>query len=322
VPQERMTLRGSDRHFLQVAFSPDSKLLAAGQQDGTIKIWEMPAGTEWYTHPARPVSDVDFSAAVLGLSFNPKGDTLAWTSGKSVVLFDVHAKRVKGTLDGHERYLEPLAFSPDGSTLATATPGFVRLWDLATEKPQVIFEQAKTKYHEPGQPPLFMLSVAFHPDGKTLAVGLGWNVLFLDLARGGTERASVKFPDRMAMTLAFSPNGKLLAGAGSRVVLWDAATAKEVAVLPRSHRGGIRSLAFSPDNEMLAIGICTGAHASSYVELWDIDQGREAGIIDCGNRPLQHLAWSPDGKTIATANSGDNTVKVWDVSTILKNASK
>jgi len=292
VPQERMTLRGSDRHFYQVAFSPDSKLLAAGQQDGTIKIWEMPAGTEWYTHPARPVSEVDFNAAIFGLAFNPKGDMLAWTSGESVVLFDLHAKRVTGTLDGHERDSQTFAFSPDGKMLATASSGVVRLWDLATKKPQVIFEQSKSKYHEPDQSPSAMKSLAFHPNGKTLAVTMDQNVVFLDITNGETEFASIQFPDYMACTLDFSPNGKLLAGAGKQVVFWEAATAREVAVLPRNQRGHIVSVAFSPGGNMLAIGIGRPWNSASYVQLWDIDLAREAASFVCSNNPVRHLTVS------------------------------
>src|SRR5262245_50935248 len=88
---ERATLKGN-QVFYSLAFSPDSKLLAGGQQDGTITIWEAETGKEVLTVPRHPVSVY----GVYALAFSPDGRILAWGSGdNSVTLFDLAAKEVK-----------------------------------------------------------------------------------------------------------------------------------------------------------------------------------------------------------------------------------
>src|SRR4051812_21166826 len=84
--RERATLKGGPEAFSNVAFSPDGKLLAAGQQGGTVTIWEAETGKAFLTVPGRPAEEGYVSA----LAFSPDGRILAWGGGgKRVTLLDL-----------------------------------------------------------------------------------------------------------------------------------------------------------------------------------------------------------------------------------------
>jgi WD40 repeat protein len=312
----RFVLTGSESQFLRVAFSPDSTLVAAGQQDGTVKLWEVASAKEVFTISGQPVPAFSISDSVFALAFSPDGQTLAWGGGqKTITLFDIKAEEVMGRLPGHERWITAVAFNPNGATLATATEsGSVRLWNLERKEAQVVFQADRLK-PSGYQPPV--KAIAYDPSGQTLAIGSLRNVFFLDMAKGGAIRATAEVSDRDITNLTFSPDGRVLAGGGQRVTLWDNATGKELAAIPFTPH----SLAFSPDGKRLAIGRIMGEHAPNDVKIWDLDERRGIYSFICHHRPLSGLAWSPDGKTIATA-SCDKTVKLWDIDAMLKKAGK
>ena len=110
------------------------------------------------------------------------------------------------------------------------------------------------------------LSVAFSPDGKTLASG-GWDktVRLWDVATG-TEKKILRGHLDSIHSVAFSPDGKTLASGGwdKTVRLWDVATGTEKKIL-RGHLDSIYSVAFSPDGKTLASGSSDGT-----VGLWDV----------------------------------------------------
>jgi WD40 repeat protein len=112
------------------------------------------------------------------------------------------------------------------------------------------------------------------------------------------------------LTVAFSPDGKLVASGGEdhTVRLWETATGKEVRVL-RGHQFRVQSLAFSPDGGALASG---GAQT---IRLWAVPSGRELRIID-GQAGIASVAFSPDGATLASGEAGRDgapLVRLWDV---------
>ena len=137
-----------------VAFSPDGTILAAGDLDNTIQLWDPVTGQ----HKDTLTGHTDF---IRNIVFSPDGNTLASASqDETVRLWDVPTGQLKNTLTGHDWNVFGVVFSPDGRTLASGGyDKIVRLWDVPTGQ----LKDTLVGHTEA------VRSVAFNPDGTTLA---------------------------------------------------------------------------------------------------------------------------------------------------------
>jgi RNA polymerase sigma factor (sigma-70 family) len=283
-------------------FSSDGKLLASAGMDNTARLWDVATGKEVrrFRH--------DALAWMVSALFTPDGKTLLTSgAGGEVYVWDVATGRVLRRLPAAPAGPSCLALSPDGKTLVTwdGNSRTLHLWDWAAGKERRQVEDAL--------PPL-----AFLPDGKRIAFtkidddhGAG-RVSCLDLATG---ESTVLLPFR-ARSLAFSPDGKLLAEGDKDEApphdgfarLWDVATGKERFRLQLGPNLGSEAiLSFSPDGKLLAT-------ANDDIRLWDVATGKE--LRRCAARPnvTRCLAFSPDGKALA-ASGMSGRIQLFDVAT-------
>jgi WD40 repeat protein len=200
--------------------------------------------------------------------------------------------------------LTALAFSPNGKGLASASlDRNLRLWDPVTGKE--VWSVRDKDY--------WLLSLGFAPGGDILAAGDNNGRLHLRDAATGKPRRSWRAHDQGVERARFSADGKLLATAArdGDVRVWDADKGKLLLTLSelRTHFTNLDDLVFSPDGRLLFA--CAPSKAGLWV--WKMPSGEKAYDVLNPSSPPRRLAFSPDGKTMATVSG--NLMHFWDVTT-------
>jgi len=246
-----------DGGYNKIAFSPNGKTLAVGDENGAVTLWN--AAT------SQRIAAVSENSPVNGVAFSPDGSSVAvGRQDGGVALWDIADGKQTAVLGGDSRVFS-VAFSPDGSTLAVGGyNGTVTLWDAVTGKQTATLTESGATSGEQ------VNSVKFGKGGQTLAVAFGSNVALWDTATG--RRAAVLTAGGTVNSMAFSPDGKTLAVGGENgiVTLWNTGT--HVPSAPMAAVSAVFSVAFSPDGSTLAAGTDAGS-----VDLWDTATGALAG---------------------------------------------
>ncbi|MEH2395791.1 MAG: hypothetical protein V7K21_30510, partial [Nostoc sp.] len=151
-------------------------------------------------------------------------------------------------------------------------------------------------------------SVAFSPDGQTLASGSSDNTIKLWDVRRGNLLQTLTGHSGWVRSLAFSPDGQTLASGSDddTIKLWDVRRGNLLQTL-RGHSYSVYSVAFSPDGQTLASG-----SDENTIKLWDVKRGNLLQTLSGNYSLVLSVAFSPDGQTLASG-SGDKTIKLWDV---------
>jgi WD40 repeat protein len=294
----RLAAVGSDvsnRPVSGVAISPDGRIVAAVQRDGSVSLWN--PSTWRPAAPPIPSRGVDLT----GVAF--AGNHVVVTGGVDGLVKFTDLRRPRGPAKAHKKLffadvaVSSLAASANGNWAASVSgiEGAITIWDLRHG-------------HKRGDLPLTGASagsdVAFSPDGRTLAVatrataGNHGSLGLWDVRTRRREGRPLGFVLQFASALAFSRDGRLLAsGEGGTVRLWDVADRRP---LPGLLRVGSRvsSVSFSRDGATLAVGSANG------VSLWDVASRNRLGEPLQTRGPERAVAFSKDGRTLASDGRG------------------
>jgi WD40 repeat protein/energy-coupling factor transporter ATP-binding protein EcfA2 len=298
---------------LEIAFSPDGKLLISGKPrisgGGWLDLVDLAGPARAVTIPLPAGNLVSYA------DFSPGGSLVADGSRSSFLLWRRPMTRIAPAEVSGEGRVSSVAMTSDGSTLALGdSRGILKLWDLV----------ALRQMGEPlatGQGAL--TGLAFSPDDRLVAAAGEnatirlWHLPALlpdkDAAsasagsRAAWSRASARAlaaPTRGAVhSLRFSPDGRTLAAACDHgtIRLWDVGTGRELRPLEGHSGTTVHCLAFHPgDSTRLASG-----GSDRQVLLWDLERKRQVVSLPGHSDEVKALAFSPDSRILATANDSE-----------------
>lgn len=303
---------GKHKHTLECAnsvvgivFSPDGDTLTTLNANNTVQVWNINTGELKYT--------LEHTSSIVGISFSKyssfndadDGHNIIITvhSDKTVRLWNTSTKVCQSTfsLEKHTDAIHSVAFSPDGNMLATASfDGNYLLWEI----PSGLFKETLAK---DGTVSKNVFAGSFSPDGNSFALGVGGSVKILDLAPAKVKKfinRGLEHHHRWIRRIAYSPKGNIIAtGAGNDLMLWDTSIGSHINTLYCKFK--ITSLAFSPNENTIAIS------TTNDTLLWDTKTWTLKHTLD-GN---SIVAFSPDGKTIATSYGWKGAVQLWNTQT-------
>lgn len=290
----------------QIAFSPDGNYLAVVSDVG-VWIYDALTGTE-QALLARHSGNAFYNAV-----FSPDGHYLiVFGGGQKAQLWDIGTQTLKGTFDGYSQWPSDVAFSPDGYTLAIAdTNQTTQLWDVSTMTLKSTLEGSTDA---PGHEGMEYFRIAYSPNGETFAIGAEDGTIRLWDTSTGTLKHTLIGNITSVRNFSFNPDGSTIAtwGFSETVWLWDAETGTHKYTIEHTYarRDINKSIAFSPDGSTIAILGMSG------LLLFDIVTGERRYEFK-HNTAMQYFAFSPDGKTLATAYAPENKVSkvlLWDTS--------
>jgi WD40 repeat protein len=302
--------RGTMFAFYWVGFSPDGKYLVAcggapSEPDNIqVAAWDVATHDQLYELSDNP-------QRILFASISPDSKTLATGAGNSIVLRDLASGDRRSQTEESGSPVQRLAFSPDGSLLASAggdrNDGAVTLWDPSTGK-----TVGKLTGHERD-----VRALAFTHDGKTLATGGGdrsirlWNVgarQQIGVLQESQHLSDPKAETAAILAVAYSPDGNSVATASEdgQVSIYGLAPAGPVRSWP-AHADAAAALAYSPDGLTLASG-----GYDKVIKFWNASTGQQIRSLGGHTGWVVSLAFSHDGQSLASG-SYDRSIRLWNV---------
>ncbi|MBH8553140.1 serine/threonine protein kinase [Nostocaceae cyanobacterium CENA357] len=288
-----------------LSISPDGKTLASGD-DKIIRLWDLNIKKLLASLSAH-------SQNVTSVAFSPDGKILATASDdKTIKLWDFNTFHEIATLCGHSHAVKSVAFSPDGQILASGSwDKKVILWDVSTNT-----EITNLTGHQ-----LQVSSVAFSPQGKFLATASFDRTIRLWQLRA-TQGSEGKFQNRpcctllgsllghtrAVLTIAFSPDGKILATGSddNTIKLWEVSTGQLITTL-LGHSWSVVAIAFTANSETVI-----SASWDKTVKLWRVSTAEELATLFGHVDSVSAVAVSQVAPLIASG-SRDKTIKLWQL---------
>jgi WD40 repeat protein len=294
-------------------FSPNGKRIVSTSRDGTATLWDAATLSPLETLQGH-------SRAVQQPLFSTDGKTLYTTSlDGTVIAWDLSGDRRLGRqfrfaddLGPHDwPDWHPGVFSPDGRLIAVGLWGDgIGLWDARKLEPN-----PRRLLGTGGE----VTALAFGPDERTLvATSEAGNVSVWDV-----REPSLRYPtlgaDTYAIGASVSPDGTTFAVAGGGLTFWEVGSGDALGTIDAE---GVGDVAFSPTEPLLAFAReGTRSAEQGDVEIWNVDDRSRVTRLDSpvGAKEDYFLGWaiafSPDGRLLASAGGGGRLVDLWDVGT-------
>ncbi|WP_414755612.1 WD40 repeat domain-containing protein [Anabaena sp. CCY 9910] len=300
--KERNRLQSHSSEVTMIDFSLDGNQIVSSSLND-VKLWKLD-GTLLNTFQGGALLGFNGAKSV---QFSPDGKLIALGGNGIVNLYEIQSKKsIQLKHGGRGILIRDVSFSPDGKMIASAgDDGTTKVWSRDGNLINTLRQDDKS---------IAVNSVSFSPDGQTIATGSGDStpntrdsVVKLWKRDGAFIKSLSLSPMNSEYTewvpVTFSPNGQLLAtAAGSSVQLWssDGSLLHSMS----GHTNGIRTVAFSPDSQIIASG-----GYDNTIKLWRSD-GTLLSTLNGHNSFITSLRFSPDGKELASS-SQDSTIRIW-----------
>ena len=309
--QEIVSLHKGGEYYSQghkLAFSQDGTRFGAigsprNRSNGSIMLWKT------HTHELeKTVSEKNNSDIYVSIDFSSEGSAIAvvrkWI--EKLCIRNIDTGEDIAVLEGLDEIVNFAAFSPDKTMLASAgSSGEIRIWDIETGK----LRTKLTGYTRA------VSSVTMLHNGTTLVTAHRdqpiqlWDSLTLQ-NKGVIQGERTPYA---GSAVAFSPDGKTLAGGGyESLSLWDTNTLQKKVDL-KGNRGEINTILFSPDGRTIAVG-----RYDKKIQLWNALTGEQTITLKGYAEQISSLAFSPDGATIASAETlsqDEHAIRLWNPKT-------
>ena len=318
-----------------ITFSPDSKTLAVGGSNlletvAVQEVWSVPSLKLLNSYKVQP-------GVVTSVAFSPNGKSLSnsvstWNgdqNGTALNVWNLATGSQVVSLFIQAEFLYSIAYSPNGAMIADGGFGDSGLVELRSPLTGNVIRTFKTSTY-------IVNSVAFSPDGTTVAIGASQSGLgALELGNVATGEISNLPTMNIPNTVQYSPDGKTLAvgtvsntgqSAGD-IELWNVSTAQQITVLASATNDEVLAISFSPDGKSLS-ACGTGYNSTTYdsyseEDIWDLAAASPiTSIYPYIYGYSNTVTFSPNGEEVALSGSSLNantnvsssSISLWDAS--------
>lgn len=292
------------------------------------------ASAVWADEPKKVALDKSDEQQFSGWAYSADGKRVAahWSKEQKggIGVWDTATGKRLALIPVERSDVVSVGISPDGSLVAAAGRIGLFVWEVVTGKQTLSDETFVTTNDTP-----IPGRLAFSPDNKRIALGSDGSTAVWDLTAAKPKRIDMADCEEMNLVGGFSSDGKRIVGStvspspviigrkkadARRVVVWDAATGKEVSRRSDVSRWFPSPTAFSPDGKWVTSGGGEEFQLNSTLQLWDVENGKTKAALELeGPVWVREVRFTPDGNGVlftklrlVSQQTGECSVGLWD----------